>query len=264
MTLSRISRVSVLGLLALLLLWSGLANAQIQDLNEAINKAGRERMLSQRMAKAYLQLGQEVDRARSQRAMDSSIALFDRQLVELKNYAPTAEIRQTYLDLEQAWIPYKDVLVGTAPRLANGAAVIELSDKVLALAHQGTVQLEALSRTTTGRVVNISGRQRMLSQRMARNYQALSWGVSGELETGLAQARSEFAAALDELSRFDGNTPALNSRLELVRQQWFFFESALDQQRPGDRELATHVATTSERILETMEEVVQLYERLDR
>ena len=37
------------------------AMAQISDLNSAINKAGRQRMLSQRMAKAYFQLGQQVD-----------------------------------------------------------------------------------------------------------------------------------------------------------------------------------------------------------
>ena len=38
----------------------GEAMAQIADLNSAINKAGRQRMLSQRMAKAYFQIGQQV------------------------------------------------------------------------------------------------------------------------------------------------------------------------------------------------------------
>ena len=83
-----------------LAIWTGAASAQIADINSAINKAGRQRMLSQRMAKAYFQLGQTVDVERSQRVLDSSIALFDRQLVELKNYAPTPEIRDTYLALQ--------------------------------------------------------------------------------------------------------------------------------------------------------------------
>ena len=39
----------------------GEALAQITDLNSAINKAGRQRMLSQRMAKAYFQIGQQVE-----------------------------------------------------------------------------------------------------------------------------------------------------------------------------------------------------------
>lgn len=257
------TRTLLLLVLLLMLGFAPVASAQIDDINTAINKAGRERMLSQRMAKAYFQLGQDIDAPRSQRVLDTSIALFDRQLVELKNYAPTQEVRDTYLDLERAWISYKDLLVGTAPNVANGEAVLALSDKVLALAHQGTVQLEKLASTTSGYLVNISGRQRMLSQRMARNYQAIAWGISAADAAGeLDQARAEFSAALRELSNFSDNTPALENRLELVRQQWFFFENALNERRPGDKTLATNVATTSERILETMEEIVELYESL--
>ena len=44
-----------------LLLTGNVALAQISDLNSAINKAGRQRMLSQRMAKAYFQIGQQVE-----------------------------------------------------------------------------------------------------------------------------------------------------------------------------------------------------------
>ena len=35
--------------------------AQVQDVNDAINKAGRQRMLSQRMAKAWLMLAHQAD-----------------------------------------------------------------------------------------------------------------------------------------------------------------------------------------------------------
>ena len=42
---------------------------------------------------------------------------------------------------------------------------------------QGTVQLEKYSGTTAGRLVNVAGRQRMLSQRMAKFHQAINWGV---------------------------------------------------------------------------------------
>ncbi|MCL4695793.1 MAG: type IV pili methyl-accepting chemotaxis transducer N-terminal domain-containing protein, partial [Burkholderiaceae bacterium] len=38
----------------LLSAWLAPASAQVRDINDAINKAGRQRMLSQRLAKAYV------------------------------------------------------------------------------------------------------------------------------------------------------------------------------------------------------------------
>jgi nitrate/nitrite-specific signal transduction histidine kinase len=251
-------------LLALLLsVPGGEALAQITDLNVAINKAGRQRMLSQRMAKAYFQIGQQVDVERSKKILDSSISTFDRQLVELKNFAPTPEIKETYLKLEQSWLAYKDLLVGATPSQPNGRKVLDLSEQVLGLAHQGTVQLEKKSGSTAGRLVNISGRQRMLSQRMAKFYQAIAWGVGNDNSPAeLEKARKEFAAAHQELASAPSNTPQIKDSLELVKQQWMFFENALNQKAGPDKRPQTAVATTSERILEEMETVVAQYEKL--
>lgn len=242
---------------------AGMAQAQILDINSAINKAGRERMLSQRMAKAYFQIGLGVDGERSKKVLDLSISLFERQLIELKNFAPTPEIRETYKQLETSWIDYKESLVGTPPAQDMGNKVLALSEKVLALANKGTVELEAFSGTNAGRLVNISGRQRMLSQRMAKFYQALAWQVNdGESSSNLEKARKEFASAHLELSAAPANTQQVKDGLNLVKQQWAFFEFALEQRGTGDvRKQSANVATTSERILEEMETVVGFYEK---
>jgi len=251
-------------LLALVLsIPGGDALAQITDINSAINKAGRQRMLSQRMAKAYFQIGQQVEVERSKKILDSSVATFDRQLVELKNFSPTPEIKENYLKLEKAWLGYKDLLVGAPPSPDNGRKVLEISDQVLGLAHQGTLLLEKQSTSTAGRLVNISGRQRMLSQRMAKFYQAIAWGVGNDKSAAeLDKARKEFVAAQLELAAAPANTPQIKESLDLVKQQWMFFENALNQKAGPDKRPQTAVATTSERILEEMETVVGQYEKL--
>lgn len=242
------------------------ASAQIVNLNDAINKAGRQRMLSQRLAKSYLQIGQAIDIERSRSILDTSLALFDRQLVELKAFAPSPDNKATLGELEKVWLRYKEVLVGRPPNPKDAAYVMAASDEVLTLAHTATVQLEKASPTAAGRLVNLSGRQRMLSQRMAKFYQAINWNIAPPDAKGkLELARKEFVDALEVLSNVANNTGQIKSELELARQQWVFFENALGARVAADamkRQLATNVATTSERILETMDRITGFYERL--
>ena len=73
--------------------------AQVVDIADAINKAGRQRMLSQRMGKAWLALVHQTEGRSAQAVLDKSMALFDRQLVELKAYAPSPEWRPVFVQI---------------------------------------------------------------------------------------------------------------------------------------------------------------------
>ncbi len=241
------------------------ARAQVLDLNDAINKAGRQRMLSQRVAKAWLALGMEVDPALARQVLDASMALFDRQLVELKAFASTAALRATYQELETVWSEYKAALVGSKPSHDRAPQLLALDARVLALAHQGTTQYESVAGKAVGRLVNLCGRQRMLSQRCAKFYLVRAWdaAVPGAKEE-LDKARNEFAAAHAVLSAAPEATPAIRDELQLARQQWVFYENALqhgNQAGLGARR-AAEVFHASENILAAMDRVTGMYARL--
>jgi nitrate/nitrite-specific signal transduction histidine kinase len=241
------------------------ADAQVMDLNDAINKAGRQRMLSQRMAKSWFAIGQGVEPELADRTLAGSMALFDRQLVELKVYSPQPLIKTTYSQLETAWSDYKAALVGTKPGKSQADGVIVLAGKVLALAHQGTAQLEQVSNKPVGKLVNISGRQRMLSQRMAAFYLSAGWGVQVQMsQSELAKARTEFVSAHTLLKNAPQATAAIRAELDLADMQFSFFDSALRTLQPGkpDPRHMTNVFTTSERILQVMDDVTGMYSKL--
>jgi hypothetical protein len=238
------------------------AQAQVIDLSDAINKAGRQRMLSQRMGKAWLALVHQTSSANAQLVLDRSIALFDRQLVELKAYAPTPEIRDTYLKLEDVWSGYKATLVGTAPNRSNAHAVLEADAKVLVLAHQGTVQYETALNRPVGKLVNVAGRQRMLSQRMAKFYFAAMPPVDVSMASAeITKSRTEFLSAMDLLRNAPQVTDRIRSELQLADGQWFFFDQALkNMQISGAKARAlSDVFVTSENLLSVMDRVTGMY-----
>ena len=241
----------------------GSACAQPLTINSAINKAGRQRMLSQRMAKAYCQIGLGVEVERSKKILEQSVALFDRQLTELKAFAPSPEIKDTYAKLEQTWLVYRQLLTGSEPNIDNAKKIAQASEDVLKLAQQGTVLLEKQSGTATGKLINVAGRQRMLSQRIAKLSMFRAWDItSAQMTQDLASAMKEFTAAQVFLTSAPQNSGAINNELQLASTQWLFFADALKQTEGTRAEQLRNVATTSERILQVMDDVTGLYEGL--
>ncbi len=155
-------------------------DASTMTYGEAINKAGRQRMLSQRIVKSYCQMGQDIRYLVAEKQRKASVDLFDKQLAELKAFNKDGETRRALKLTEKLWKPVKAAAM-LKPSKVSAKKLRANAEKLLVSAHQVVLLLEDQAGTNQGRLVNIAGRQRMLSQRMGNLYMLQSWGFTDEM-----------------------------------------------------------------------------------
>ncbi|MCX7258436.1 MAG: type IV pili methyl-accepting chemotaxis transducer N-terminal domain-containing protein [Polaromonas sp.] len=226
-------------------------------LSTAINRAGRLRALSQRITKAYTQVTLDVLPERSLEVMALGQNLVRTSLVELGSAALSAEVG-SLLAVCRTESEHLLSLASGAPTAARLGDINKAADQMLASADRLTGGLEGGGKAGA-KIINIAGRQRMLSQRIAKCFMLIEAGQDASVLTKqLETARSEFVLALDALEAAPVSTRAIKDGLALARMQWVFFQSALNGK---DKAVARRdVATTSERVLEVMDSLTGLYD----
>ena len=107
----------------------------------------------------------------------------------------------------------------------------------------------------------------MLAQRLARLYLL---GLKNPPKAGdlvdIEQTRREFEAGLQELTILTASRREASDALSLTRQQWVFLNEALRQlqKNPTSPVYAANVASTSERIVEMIDGLLEIYFPLEK
>jgi hypothetical protein len=230
------------------------ANTGISE-GQLVNLAGRQRMLSQRMAKDYFYAGKKINKSNALRQLKKSLADFRKTQELLSKSIKDDEIKNLIAFVNMSLDEFVSISKESY-NVDNGTIILDLSESML----EGSDYIvQALTKgKSSNEIIDIAGKQRMLSQRIGKYYIAYQAGIKDDNTiTQMKETVKEFDTILGKLLANKSNTPEIQLELAKVNKMWkIVYKFYLNIEKGG---LPIIVFSTTEEITSKMNKIVGMY-----
>jgi len=252
-------------------------------LKKRVNLSGRQRMLTQKMTKLALLIESNIDKKENIKRLKKYSSLYGKTLNAFENgdkdlgCVPTnnKKIREKIEKVKEAWRPfYKNVqkIIEQKDKnksaisyvVANNEALLKLSDD-LVKAYEKSNKAQNFLEKARVHVVNVAGRQRMLTQKMTKEKLLVEQGKK-EYKKKLKKTIELFDTSLKDLTNGNLDESILKptnekiiKQLKVVNRIWKELKPLYEKDKVSKEEL-NRIIKENPILLKEMDKMVKMSE----